>query len=223
MKELEKYVDGLFSKYKYSNEVKDLKDEILTNLEAKADDFMNNGMTYERAVEAAMKSIDSVDQLINENKRIYVNKFITAILQISLIYLLIAWIVTIPLRVMYEGIRVNTLLTAVVIALTILYFLASFKKDDGYINKTLVINEKRFKTYRNLVWIIWGIFYAVMTAYTTALHFASNIWFHRAIRIDGPYQFAVIAVEYLIPIVSIVLPLILGKACNTIWKYEVNE
>ena len=45
MRELENYVDTLFANHKKTKETIDLKDEILSNLEAKVADYMEEGVT----------------------------------------------------------------------------------------------------------------------------------------------------------------------------------
>jgi hypothetical protein len=94
---LKNYVDSLFIGYKESKQIRELKDEILSNLEAKVSDLSSSGMEYKQAVQIAIENMDSVDGLIDHNKKVYINRFRIEFLQIALMYSLIAWILTIPI------------------------------------------------------------------------------------------------------------------------------
>ena len=48
MIDLQKYVDGLFRHQRLTPEVKDLKEEILSNMIAKRDDLIAQGLSAER-------------------------------------------------------------------------------------------------------------------------------------------------------------------------------
>ena len=51
MIDLQKYVDGLFRHQRLTPEVKDLKEEILSNMIAKRDDLIAQGLSAEKATE----------------------------------------------------------------------------------------------------------------------------------------------------------------------------
>lgn len=223
MQELEKYVDTLFSKYKETNNIKEQKDEILSNLEAKMDDGMESGMSYNEAVEFAIKSIDTIDFLIDTNQLVYINQYKIDLIQTGFIYTLIIWILTIPLRITYFGEVINTLLTTGVVVYLIVYIFIFLKKSSMDANMLFMLDTAKIMKYRKYAWIIWGFYFLVKTGCTTAIRFGSNIWFMREVRIDGPYQFAVIVLDYIIPLVTIIVPMIFSRAYKIIGKYEVKK
>lgn len=49
MKELREYVDRLFAAHKESRETRELKEEIISNLEAKVADLMEEGLPFPEA------------------------------------------------------------------------------------------------------------------------------------------------------------------------------
>ena len=53
MIDLQKFVDGLFRHQRLTPEVKDLKEEILSNMIAKRDDLIAQGLSAEKATEKA--------------------------------------------------------------------------------------------------------------------------------------------------------------------------
>jgi magnesium-transporting ATPase (P-type) len=95
-------------------------------------------------------------------------------------------------------------------------------KSEDFKQKVFVNLEAIFKL-RKLTWIIWIFFIIVSTLYTTAIRFGSNIWFSTAISITGPYQFAELAVRYLLPFLSVTIPLIVNALPKLISRYEVGE
>ncbi|AIQ13127.1 permease prefix domain 1-containing protein [Paenibacillus durus] len=223
MKHLQNYVDQLFKEHKDNKQTRELKDEILSNLEAKVADLTANGMDYTQAVKVATENIDSVELLIDGNTRVYTNRYRIEFLQVALLYFLIAWVITIPLRLVGMGILLNFFLLIVVFAVGILFFVLNSKKESHYWGKTSIYNINTVMRYRKIAWLIWGLFVTVSILGNTAVEFGSNIWFGRAINITGPYQFAVLVIRYVLPFVSIIIPLLFPAALKLIRKYEVGE
>ncbi|WP_315121195.1 permease prefix domain 1-containing protein [uncultured Clostridium sp.] len=221
MKDLEKYVDGLFANYKKTKDIEDLREEILSNLEARIKDNMDSGLDYKEAYDEAVKNIESIDMFIDDNKEIYINKFKRELAQIGVLYALIGWIFTIPLRLIFRS-MINNIFMIALICIGIIYLFMIYKKDDEYLSKTSIIDMHDINTLKRYTWIIWGIFMSLMTLVNFALRFASNVWFSRPVRIDGPYQFAMIVGSFFIPLLSIVIPLFINRACKLINEYEVN-
>ncbi|MCK8485656.1 permease prefix domain 1-containing protein [Paenibacillus sp. MBLB2552] len=81
MNPLQKHVDRLFAGYPATGRIRELKEEIVGNLEAKASDFMAGGMDYEQAVQAATASLTRIDGLIDQHPLIYVNRYRLELLQ----------------------------------------------------------------------------------------------------------------------------------------------
>ena len=68
MIDLQKYVDGLFRHQRLTPEVQDLKEEILSNMIAKRDDLLAQGLSAENATEKAKESLSAIDYLIDGNQ-----------------------------------------------------------------------------------------------------------------------------------------------------------
>ena len=75
MTDLEKYVDGLFRNQRVTPELKDLKEEIVSNMIAKRDDLVAQGMDAESAAERAKQSLSDVDFLIDGNQLTDVGRY----------------------------------------------------------------------------------------------------------------------------------------------------
>ena len=133
MDDLKRYVDKLFAGHKETREVRELRDEILGNLEARVADHMEEGMTYDEAVAQARRYLDTVDYLIPEQKPVYRNRYMLELLQAGLLYTVIAWILTIPLRVMFVR---GSCLTTCCFSRSLSWgcFLALSRKDEAYLN-----------------------------------------------------------------------------------------
>lgn len=223
MKELEEYVDRMFKSYRKIQSVKELRDEVLSNLEAKAEDYIHEGMPKEEAIRRATKNIHSIDTIMDGNVVIFSEDYKTQLRQAALIYLLIVWIITIPLRINLYGMMINDLIILITIPAAIMYVCQLKNKASKLQKETKVVNILKLSESRKIAWIIWGIFIIAATAFTTALRFGSNIWFQRKVYIDGPYQFAVIVLNYILPVITIIIPMIFSKAWNLVNKCEVKE
>lgn len=222
MNPLKSHVEHLFSGYKENKQIKELKEEILSNLEAKVADLTVDGMEYNQAVIMATRNIDSVDDLIDGNKKVYSNRFKLEFIQIALLYSLIAWIVTIPLGILNISTVINTFLLIIVFMIAILFLILNTQKKISYLNKITIYNMNTWIRFRKIAWLIWGLFMIAAILGITAIHFGSNLWFSRPISISGPYQFAVIVVNYALPFISIIIPLLINTSLKLIHKYEVG-
>lgn len=224
MKEkLRRQVEGLFSKQKPSDEIHDMKEEIFTNLEARYDDYLSQGISEEAAFDLAIKQIASVDILIDGNKSIYMTRLWTHILQITLIYALGLWIFTIPARVLYEGVALNTSLLLIACAVGFVYvFFLYFKKMAGW-DGISVVNTNNLLKWIRRAWILWMGFFIAVVVLITAAKLGSNLWFWKPVRLSGPYQYAVFFYPYLYPLLSIAIPILFTQAVKHVKRYEVSR
>jgi hypothetical protein len=219
MEILREYVDSLFCKYKEDRQIRDLKYEIFTNLEAKVKDLTDNGLSHDEAIVMEKESITSIDYLIDGNKDIYINKFKLECLQINLLYFLVIWIVTIPISIIGRGRILNVLLLVLSIILGVIYIESSKEKNK----EVLSVNIKSAYRIRKIAWVLWSGVFIASSIYVTVLTFGSNIWFSRSVKIAGPYEFASITINYCYPVLLIVVPLFLNSVPQLILKYEVGD
>ena len=208
---------------KNNKQILELKDEILSNLEAKVVDLTSSGLEYSQAVSQAINSIENIDFLIDDNKKVYINKYRIELIQIAWLYCLIAWVITIPLNLIGVTLGVNVLLFGAVVILGILFIALYSMKKNIDMNKVSIINLASVLRYRKFGWLIWSLFVAVMTLRYTAIQFGSTIWFSRSLTISGPYQFAVLAIHYALPFISIIIPLLFQASLKLSQKYEVGD
>lgn len=223
MDSLHKHVNQLFAKYKGSKQIQELKREILSNLEAKVADLTAGGMSYSDAVDVARRSITSIDDLIDDQSKVYVNQMTAELVQKGLLYFLIAWIVTMPFRIFGSGIMLNGLLLLGSIVLGIVYVVLRLKKQDMHLGRTVAFDVQAAFRRRKLAWIIWAIFIIVTVLYNTAMLFGSNIWFQTQVKIAGPYHFAMLGTQYALPFVSILVPMLFHIVPGLMMKYEAGE
>lgn len=225
MSELGIYVDKLFSGYSKSCQNEEMKAEILGNLEAKKADLLSSGLNELEATQKAKESITSIDFLIDGNRQVYSNRLKLELAQWRLIIILMGWILTIPLLFFHPGVPVNGILLAAVL-LAGFYYLGLYKKQahtEGFLDETRYLNLQHYKMRRKVVWILWIIFAAINLLGITALYFGSNIWFSRKVSIDGPYAFASMLITYFIPMLTIIIPIIVGIPVKLISKCEVAD
>ncbi|WP_339820294.1 permease prefix domain 1-containing protein [Paenibacillus sp. FSL R7-0216] len=222
MNPLQKHVDRLFAGYPATGRIRELKEEILGNLEAKAADYMAGGMEYEQAVQAATASLSRIDGLIDESPQIYVNRYRLDLLQKTLFFTLILWILTIPLR-MIERTPLSFLFLVLVLLLGILYLVLNSVWRGRALEVTAPRNLHVARRRSRMVWLLWGLFILVTLLAITALRFGSNIWFGHQVKIGGPYQFAVLGIQYAKPFLTILIPLAFQASTTLISKHEAGE
>lgn len=92
MIDLQKYVDGLFRHQRLTPEVQDLKEEILSNMIAKRDDLLAQGLSAENATEKAKESLSAIDYLIDGNQLTDVSKYHLECMQTLLLNCIVFWI-----------------------------------------------------------------------------------------------------------------------------------
>ncbi|MHA0856425.1 permease prefix domain 1-containing protein [Paenibacillus sp. CMAA1364] len=220
---LHQHVDYLFSKYKDNKQTNELKYEITSNLEAKVSDLIANGMLEDQAITIAIDHMDSIDGLIDSNPQVYVHRLQLELVQIALIYILIGWILTIPLGIIGTTTLFNLSMMVLVILCGVVFLLLHSNKNAPWMNKVTTLSIEYFQRYRRIAWTVWGLFMIATFMTNVALRFGSHIWFMRSIHINGPYQFAVIIIPFLLPLFSIIIPLLFNKAITLMYKYEVGD
>lgn len=202
MTDLKTYVDMLFRRQRLTPEVKDLKEEILSNLIAKRDDFIDQGLAREIATEKAVESLSAIDELIDGNQLTNISTYHAECTQTILLNCILFWILSLPLLYThFAGFSYLGLLLTIVSG--ILYL--SKRNPQSAPVAFLSVTESEHR--RKIAWRVWGLFFAVCVGIVIALHFASNIWFHRPLQIDGPYQMANIAAQIYLPLLTILIPI----------------
>ncbi len=223
MNELRDYVNSLFIGHRKTAQTKDLKEEIYGNLEARKADLISLGTTEAEAIEQAKNSITSIEGLIDGNKEVYIYQFRRELLQWSLIYLISACIIMMPMLMVHIGTPFSTLGFLITIITGIVYIRFSAKGRKSHLNDRTYVNLTHYERIRKLFWAFWAAFVLVYTAAITAMYFGSNIWFSRKVSISGPNELAVIVIIYAVPFFTIIIPLIVNKIPGLIVKYEVHN
>ena len=220
--DLEIFVDRLFANHRKTKAVIELRDEVLSNLEAKVNDYLEQGMEYAQAVHLAIRDIEAVDHLIDDHQTVDMTAYRLDIAQTALLYFAIAWILTIPARLLALGTAVNSLFMLLVATTGIVFIVLSRKQREGDGHKES-IDTGKLKRLTRIVWILWGIFALVVTLFTLLTRFGSDVWFGRSMQVNGPYGFYAFAVQLLLPLLTVIIPLLFQHADKRITKYEVNE
>lgn len=222
MNDLQDYITNLFSNHKETKEIKELKEEILSNLEAKVEDLMSSGFSYEDSFIKAKESITNIDLLLGYDKNVYSFQLKIEYYQSFLLYTLIFWIITMPFMLFkgYQLINYCFFITWIIIAIKYCFL---YRSKDTFMQEKSYYNIQSFLKAKKVSWCLWSIFISIYFLSITALYFGSNLWFNTSITIDGPYTFATIILRYISPLVSIIIPLLISKMPKLILKYEVAE
>lgn len=207
MDELERYVNTLFRRQKDTADVRELKAEILSNMQAQKMDLMAQGMEEAEAIRKAKQSLTSLDGLVEDRQLTWVDRYHADCVQAMLLSSVLFWILSLP------GLMINMRIARDAVALgcgatvicAVLYMIQKGRKQDR--TEILAVSDSRRRT--KLVWMVWGVFVAVVLLSGAALYFGSNLWFHRPvhIQIDGPYQLAVTIFPIYLLLLTALVPL----------------
>ncbi|KGP84559.1 MULTISPECIES: permease prefix domain 1-containing protein [unclassified Paenibacillus] len=220
-----RHVNRLFNRAQDTLANRELKEEIHSNLAARIEDYLEQGMDEEQAFQTAILHAAGIDQIMSDHRRVQRVPYWTAVLQSALIYCLIAWIITIPMRVMIQGATINNLLmlmSVIVGGMYVFYMLKNKNTSADPVDIT-VIRTPVLLQWTRRVWWLWAGLIVVLWGTQAALRFGSNIWYSRPIQVEGPYQFTVITIAFAIPLLSIIIPLIVQRAYRVVGKYEVGD
>lgn len=223
MNRLERHVEKLFADYQETAEVKEWKEEILSNLEAKSADFQAQGMEAAEADEKAVGALERVDFLFADTVAVYVNRWRLEVVQILLLYMLVAWIITIPLTVLGLAMRLHFVLLLASVVIGLIYLSLYLRRGGRLDEKIVSFRRTALLRLRKLVWIGWSALVMALLAGLTLSQFGSNIWFQRPVSISGPYQFATLVVGFGLPFISVIIPLVVSAALRLIDKYKAGD
>ncbi|WP_434752687.1 permease prefix domain 1-containing protein [Paenibacillus amylolyticus] len=223
---INRHLDGLFAGAQDTLEHRELKEEIRSNLVARIDDYLAEGMSEEQAFQTAIQHIDGMEQFMIDYRHVKRVPYWTALWQSTLIYSLIAWIVTIPTRVMLGGAALNNLLLIIslIVGIAYVFYLVSNRENGSSdTEKTTRIRVLVLKQWQRRAWWLWTAVVLALWGTQAALRFGSNIWFNRPIQVNGPYQLAVLLMAFVLPLLSILIPLVVHRAYRIVSKYEVSD
>ncbi|MEK5037845.1 hypothetical protein [Sporosarcina sp. FSL K6-3457] len=217
MNDVRKHIDRRFAKYPKTDETLELKEEVIGNIEAEIEDLQSYGHSFEEAFRISIGQMAKLDGLIDGVKSVRLSNVLMEVMQWTLIYTLIAWIITIPLSIFYEFRRISWALFGVIIVIGLSYLI--YYKIRKLLSRDYVqVNLYKIAAVRKYVWITWSLYIVATWGIITATLFGSNIWFGRPIPIDGPYEFATSSVMYVSPIITIIVPLLMNKLQKIIIK-----
>ncbi len=220
MSDVKKYVDKLFRDQAPSEQIDDLKMEIISNLEARIEDNMERGMDHQAAFDEATANLKSIDGLVDHRRKVLRYPYFKELLQVALIYLLIAFIIVTPLRLSMMLVYMSRAILGGIIVTAVLYAVNYGARMD---TATISVDMARFKLAKRWVWLLWGLFMVLKTLLNIGARFGSAIWFGRSIHIDGPYQFLMLVLSFVLPALTIIIPLMVTRAYKIVRKHEVNQ
>lgn len=218
MTDLQKYVDSLFRHQQVTPEIKDLKEEIVSNMIAKRDDLIAQGLDAESATQKAKESLSGVDFLIEGNQLTDVSKYHDECTQTVLLNCIIFWILSLPLLFTRYALVCYMGLALVIVSGCV--YISSRKPSVSTVAYFSVTASKRRRT---MAWRIWGFFFLVAAGTMAAVTFGSNIWFGRPLNITGPYQMANIAVRFYLPLLTIMVPITFSNFVSILLKNRKGQ
>jgi len=218
MTDLEEYVEQLFRRQRPTPEVKDLKEEILSNMCAKRDDFILHGLDAASAAEKAKESLSDIDCLIDGTQLTDIGRYRLECSQTVLLNCVIFWILSFPLLFTCYAVFSYMGLALVIISGCVYLFRKSHNTDSAaFLSVTASVRR------RTIAWSVWGIFFFIAAGTMLALTFGSDVWFGRPFHVSGPYQMANIMVRIYLPLLTIIVPITLGSFSKILLKCRKGQ
>lgn len=217
MTELEKYVDELFRHQPRTPEIQDLKEEILSNMAAKRDDLISQGMEKDLATDKARESLASIDSLVGEEQLTDLGKYQFECSEAALLHSIVYWILTLPLLYTSHRIFCYAGLASTLISGAI-YLLRQMRPS----RRAAFLSIRAGKRRERIAWILWGLFFILYALTAAALSLGSDIWFGRPLQLDGPYQAANLAAGIYVPMTAITIPLTCSSFTKLLSKNKVD-
>ncbi len=215
MNDLKNYVDGLFRHQPRTAEMTELKEEILSNMLAKRDDLIAQGIATGEAERLVKASLSSVDGLLDGTQLTNIDRYHMQCLQSSLLASIIFWIFSIPL--LFTGYAIWCYAAILMTLVLGICYIARYRGQNDAVAFVSVTGSRR---RGRLVWAAWTLFFLVSIGVMAALTFGSNVWFGRALDLSGPYQFARVATRFYLPALTIILPITIGGFTRILLKNE---
>lgn len=213
MNTIKEYVDGLFRHQHLTPEVTDLKEEIISNMLAKRDDLIAQGLDAESATEKAKESLSAIDYLIDGNQLTDIGKYHLECAQTLLLNSILFWIFSLPLLfTCYAPFSYMGFMLVILFGCS--YLWKKNKNANGFVFLSVAASKRR----RKMAWIIWTLFFLVAAGTMAALTFGSDIWFGRPLNISGPYQMANTAVRFYLPLLTIIIPITFSNFTKILQK-----
>ncbi len=200
--DIKDYVDGLFRHQPITPQIKDLKEEIVSNMLAKRDDLIAQGLDPDSATKKAEESLSDIENLIDGNQLTDMGKYHLECAQTLLLNSILFWILSMPL--LFTGYAPFCYLGLIVVILSGCIYL--WRKNTNA-NGPGFLSVTASKRREKIAWIVWALFFLVAAGSMAALTFGSDLWFGRPLSIDGPYQMANIAVRFYWPLLTILVPI----------------
>lgn len=184
---------------------------------AMKNDLVSQGLSDEEAIKRAKESITSVDSLIDDNQLTDMRKYSVECSYSALLSFTLFWILSIPLLFVGRSLFCLVGFVGTVISGIIYIIRINQQKLEESVKFISVSSLKRRQT---TVWAVWSVFFIVAVLGVAAVTFSSNIWFGRPVHISGPYEFAQIAVRFYIPLLTIFIPVTVGRLTKVLTKCE---
>lgn len=218
MSEVRYTINKMFAKYPKTAEAMELKEEIIGNLEAEIEDLQNaRGLTYKEALHNCLERMEPIDGLIEGVQSVSLRNVLIPTIQTLLIYLVTAWILATSLS-MFEPVRRTSFTLFLFVLMISLVYGLFYVSKNVFAKKYVLVNLWKLIVWRKYVWIIWSLYVVVRWGLLTAVLFGSNLWFARAVHFDGPYEFAVSMIQYVTPLMTIIIPLLFQKVIRILEK-----
>ncbi|GIP38812.1 hypothetical protein J31TS4_20920 [Paenibacillus sp. J31TS4] len=221
MKEnLKRYVDRLFAGQEMTEELADRKEEVLSNMDARLEDYLAQGLTGEEAFRRTVRQIDSIAFLLPGVKRVDRYGYAADLAQTALLYALLVWVATVPSRLLGVGLWLHHAMLLASGAAGAAYLILLMLERGARDGKGFTVRLSLLRGWEKKTWMLAGLALLLQWGMLLGVRFGSSLWFGRPLSVSGPYQAAVLGYSLALPLACLLLPLLVRRAVRLADQHE---
>lgn len=162
--------------------------------------------------------VSTVDGLLDDQQNISVERYRMVCTQTVWLCCILFWIFTLPqLFIGYElPSTMGLILSVAVFVFYPLFWLLHPVKVE---TRSLAAARRRSV----LTSWVWGVFYAMSALSMAAVTFGSNLWYGTPVSFEGPYQWDSVISRFYVPLLTMFIPIAVGRFASLLPRYRMEE
>lgn len=217
MDEVITYMDTLFSRQRKNRKLDALREKLLGQMTGDINDLILQGTDETDALRKAKENIAEEVRLAGEYQLTDLQDYFVQCSFSVLLNCTLFWIFSLPLLfVKYAPICFAGL--AFTLVSGVCYMFQNQKSKKRSISALVSIPESRRR--KKIVWMLWGVFFAVAVMAKAAALFGSHLWFGRPVEITGPSSVINIALHIYVPLLTVFFPITVGNFTKILLTHD---
>lgn len=216
MIQIETYLDSLFADCPDNRRMTARRAALSERLEKRYAGFRGQGMSEADALSRTIEGLPSAPVLTGSVQRIDSMGYRMELTQIGLVYCVIGWVVSMPMRLFGSMVYVNELMMMMAIAVGIYYAMTRLRKKSDGPKETHKVEWKKLRRRSLAAWIIWSVLAVAWIAVFIALRSGEA-----AFTFGEFYASGKLLCEGTAPLLTVFIPMLMSAAARLTDRYEV--